>query len=525
MAKLALSALFVTAMIIGAVLTTVAWRRRRESVGFAAIAALCAGAVWWSLCTMVPLYSHDPTVVTVAMSLLYPGVFLVVIGWWAVARSLTNRFWRLDRRTLALLAVEPLLCAAALITNPWHHLFIERLRPTAIDGAFAAEFGPLFWLHTVYSYVVIVYSAVTIFRIYIQQTGRYRGYLAAVLSVLPTSVVNLVGILAGGRLIDLTAIGFALSAPVMYWVARQSTLSLAPVVHREVFQNMDDPVLILDSGQRLVEANPAAGRLLTELGLVESGNDEWVAQLLSRLPEHAIGEYVIRDVRGSGLDFSVQVSPLRDRRGEPSGSILVAHDITVQLRQREQIEAVNEQLRAQLATIEALRATLADQAARDYLTDLHNRRHLMTELDAAMERGDDFAFVLLDIDFFKLINDRHGHNTGDDVLVHVAHRLRGALRPGDLAARYGGEEFALLLHGLTGAEAAAWVDGLRQQVSAEALQVNGHAVPVTFSAGVSTSAGYRCPINLIDDADQALYAAKANGRNRVEQAVVAAAAG
>jgi diguanylate cyclase (GGDEF)-like protein len=294
-------------------------------------------------------------------------------------------------------------------------------------------------------------------------------------------------------------------------------------VHREVFQNMDDPVFILDSGQRLVEANPAATRLLSELGIVEGEDDGWAAWLLSRLPEQAIGEYVIRDVCGSGLDFSVQVSPLRNRRGDPSGSILVAHDITVQLRQREQIEAVNEQLRAQLATIEALRASLADQAARDYLTDLHNRRHLMTELGAAMERGDDFAFVLLDIDFFKLINDRHGHNTGDDVLVHVAHRMRDALRPGDLAARYGGEEFALLLHGLSGAEAAAWADGLRQGISAEPLQVNGHAVPVTFSAGVSTSAGCRNPINLIDDADQALYAAKANGRNRVEQAAVAAA--
>ncbi|GAA0533094.1 histidine kinase N-terminal 7TM domain-containing protein [Paractinoplanes ferrugineus] len=507
MARVALSALFAVAIIIAATLTVMAWQRRRESAGFTAIAALAGGATWWSLCTTVPLFSHDRTLVMVANSLLYPGVFLVVAGWWATARALTNRFWRLDRRSLLLLSIEPALCTIAILTNPWHHLFIDHLRPTVIDGAWAAVFGPLFWLHTIYSYVLVLYSAVSIFRTYVRQTGRYRGYLVAVLAILPAVLINVGGILAGGHIIDVTACGFALSAPTMYWVTHRSTPSLAPVVHREVFQNMMDPVVVLGPNGNLVEANPAATALLARLGVPAAD----LGRLLADVPTRFGGDHVLRDVRGSGLDFSVRVSLLLGPRGEYAGAILVAHDITEQLR-------VNEQLRAQLTTIEALRASLAEQAARDYLTGLYNRRHLMDELSKALDRGTGFTFVLLDIDFFKQINDRHGHNAGDDVLVHLATRLAGSLRPGDVAARYGGEEFALLLHGVAGAEAAAWMDGVRAAVAAEPIDVDGVPIAVSFSAGVADSAGHQCPIALIADADQALYSAKANGRNRVEPA-------
>src|SRR5262245_7104400 len=109
MATLVLSALFAVAIFIAATLTVMAWRRRREGAGFTAIAAIAGGATWWSVATAVPLFSRDPTVVEVSISLLYPGVFLVVSGWWATSRALTNRFWRLSRRSALLLAIEPAL--------------------------------------------------------------------------------------------------------------------------------------------------------------------------------------------------------------------------------------------------------------------------------------------------------------------------------------------------------------------------------------------------------------------------------
>ncbi|MEV6349105.1 diguanylate cyclase [Actinoplanes sp. NPDC051851] len=526
MATLVLSAVFAVSVVVALSVLVAAGRRRREAPGFATIAAFAAGAAWWSAASMVTLYTRDETIVSIGIALIYPGVFLLVAAWWATAQALTDRFWRLERRTALLLAVEPVLCTLAIITNPWHHLFISGLRPTVIDGALASVFGPLFWVHALYSYAMIGYSAVKIFRTYLRQASRYRAYLIATVNGLPSTIINIAGVMVGGRLIDLTAAGFVIGAPTMYWlVTRQAGPAIAPVAHREVFRKIPDAVLVLDATRRVIDANPAAARLLADLGVATRDATGRIVLphrlgVVPGVPDDADGDHEIRDVLGRGIDLSLRISLLHDRRGTPAGCIMVARDVTEQNRQHEHVEYVNRQLRGQLATIEALRASLADQAARDYLTGLFNRRQLMTELTAAIERGTPFAVVLLDIDFFKQVNDRYGHNAGDDVLVHLADALTGALRPGDVAARYGGEEFALLLHGLSGPEAAAWADGLRRAVAAYPLRTGDAEIAVTFSAGVAAGGGARpTPAHLIHDADLALYAAKENGRNRVEQAL------
>ncbi|MFC4066624.1 GGDEF domain-containing protein [Actinoplanes subglobosus] len=521
MVVLALTALFAAAAAVAGTVFAIAWRRRAEAPGFGSIALVAAGAAWWSAASTAPLFLRDHTLMMIGLSVPYLGVCLLVAGWWATARALTDRFWTISRRATVLLAIEPVLCLLALATNPWHHQFIQRLKPTVIDGALAAVFGPLFWVHTLYSYVLIGYSAFIVIRVYIRETGRYRGYLLVVLTSLPSGVINMAGILAGGRIIDLTAVGFAMTAPVIYWlVARQSMPALAPVAHQEVIRNMDDAVIVLDPGQRLVFTNPAANRFLLRLGLAtEEDGRVRLPERITGLSPGAEGRHLLRDVHGSGIDFDVRVSPLRDGRGKTAGAIMVARDVTEQNRQREQAERANEQLRTQLATIEALRASLADQAARDYLTGLFNRRHLMGELTTALRAGAGFAIALIDIDHFKRINDGYGHNTGDDVLTRVAGHLVRYLAPGDVAARYGGEEFALLLHGVSGDEAAARVDDLRRTVAAAPIPAGaGPPLTVTFSAGVAVADGRRSAVELIHEADVALYTAKTNGRNRVERA-------
>ncbi|WP_433789342.1 diguanylate cyclase [Actinoplanes sp. CA-252034] len=521
MAHLALAALFAAAAAIAATVLVIAWRRRSEAAGFASIAVVAAGATWWSAVSTAPLLTEDPGSLMIGLSLPYLGVCTLVAGWWATARALSDRFWTLTRRSVLLLAIEPVLVLVALVTNPFHHLFIAGLKSTVIDGAQAAVFGPLFWVHAVYSYAMIGYAGFVVIRTYSRETSRHRGYLLMVLTSVPTLLINLAGILTGGRIIDLTAVSFALTAPIVYWlVTRQSTPALAPVAHQEVIRNMNDAVIVLDPELRLVVANPAAGRFLLRLGLatVERGRIR-LPELVTDLPADAEETFLLRDVRGSGVDFDVRVSPLHDRRGNRAGTMMIARDVTDQNRQREHVEAANDQLRAQLATIESLRATLADQAARDYLTGLYNRRHLMSALADARDTGAGFAIALIDIDFFKKINDGYGHNAGDDVLVHVARHLSGGLRPGDVAARYGGEEFALLLHGVTGEEAAARVDELRRTLSEDRVPAaGGSTLQVTFSAGVAVRDGDRTAVDLIHEADMALYAAKSQGRNRVERA-------
>ncbi|SDT22413.1 GGDEF domain-containing protein [Actinoplanes derwentensis] len=506
-AVLSIAAIFGAAVVISAIVSVSAWLRRHEATGYLSIAVLAAGSVWWSAMSMVTLFWRDPTVALWSISLTYAGVFLLVGGWWVTSRALADRFWRLRPRTALILAAEPLLCTIALATNPWHHLFIDHLKATSVGGAYAAVFGPLFWVHALYCYALLTISGVRVFRVFIRGAGRKRGYLLAVLTTLPSVLVNLVGILSGGRLVDLTAIGLAVGAPVMYWMVRHdSSPSAAPVSHHDLFRIMSDLVIVVDGQRRVLDHNPAARSLVEHLGAADR-----LPAVFGEFPAGGHSEFTINDIGGTGIDLSVQISAVTGRRSSDTAWVLVARDVTEDNDRRRALEHANAQLHTQLATIERLRSDLAEQANRDHLTGLHNRRHLMTTLSGMLASGRPLSFALVDIDHFKQINDRYGHTTGDDVLRQVAQRLSVVARPGDLVARYGGEEFAIVLADCGIDEATARVDEVRRAVKAG----DSGAAAVTVSAGVTASTTAHDIRELIHTADMALYAAKESGRDRV----------
>jgi diguanylate cyclase (GGDEF)-like protein len=163
------------------------------------------------------------------------------------------------------------------------------------------------------------------------------------------------------------------------------------------------------------------------------------------------------------------------------------------------------------------------QASTDGLTDLANRRHfeeaLAGEISRAERFGGTLALVLADLDDFKQVNDRYGHQTGDDVLRAFADVLRETVRDIDLAARYGGEEFAVLLPqtDLDGAERLA--QRLRETMASRRLTLEpGATFTVTSSFGVASFPEASTPAALFAAADEALYRAKSEGKNRVVSA-------
>jgi len=162
-------------------------------------------------------------------------------------------------------------------------------------------------------------------------------------------------------------------------------------------------------------------------------------------------------------------------------------------------------------------------ASTDYLTGLPNRRTLVTVGERRFaerpQQASGLALAVIDIDHFKAINDCHGHEVGDVALRHVAVHLRTACRGSDLAARHGGEEFVVLWEGLDTTAALMAGERLRALVAGEPLNAGGVFIPMTISMGVAAAnAGDRSFHDLLRRADEALYAAKAGGRNRVEQA-------
>lgn len=187
-------------------------------------------------------------------------------------------------------------------------------------------------------------------------------------------------------------------------------------------------------------------------------------------------------------------------------------------------------LHATLATLVVARllGRLHRLARRDPLTGLLNRRAMHELLDEHASRlrraGDTFAVLLVDLDHFKAINDRHGHDVGDRALVHATHCIAQALRAQDRIGRQGGDEFVVLLPGCDVRRAAAEAERLRLEVQASPLQHAGAVLPLSLTIGVAqwAGAGEDCA-RLLARADEALLRAKRSGRNRVETAAPAPA--
>jgi diguanylate cyclase (GGDEF)-like protein len=162
-----------------------------------------------------------------------------------------------------------------------------------------------------------------------------------------------------------------------------------------------------------------------------------------------------------------------------------------------------------------------DEAQHDVLTGLHNRRALMVRiaeaLTAAQHARQSLSLIFLDLDHFKVVNDRHGHLVGDACLRIVAERIQSELRSGDILARWGGEEFVVLLLHTGRNEAEVIGERIRRRVAASPFQADNEMVRLTVSLGISgfTGAGAESPEQLIEQADAALYRAKSAGRNRL----------
>lgn len=184
-----------------------------------------------------------------------------------------------------------------------------------------------------------------------------------------------------------------------------------------------------------------------------------------------------------------------DDRGAPSGAVSIIRDISRHKARQHALQQV---------------------AASDSLTGADSRRAFLDKLDGELERaarGGRASLLLIDIDHFKAVNDRHGHGAGDQVLSLFVERLREGLRPGDSVGRLGGEEFAVLLPDSDVQSAARLCDRLRALIGAPIAMAEGPPLHVTFSAGLVAVRPGAERSDLLEAADKALYRAKHSGRN------------
>lgn len=191
----------------------------------------------------------------------------------------------------------------------------------------------------------------------------------------------------------------------------------------------------------------------------------------------------------------------------PNGELLVqGKDLTRQ-------KALESQLKSSVQTLNKLALT-------DELTQLANRRSFVQTVEHQIMLSQDLektvTLLALDIDLFKVINDTHGHNTGDKVLQHCATLIKNAVRQHDIVGRLGGEEFAIYLGTTDGETAYRIAERIREKLASSPLSVANNNIQVTASIGMTTLGADASFKRLYTQADEALYQAKTKGRNRVE---------
>lgn len=272
-----------------------------------------------------------------------------------------------------------------------------------------------------------------------------------------------------------------------------------------IIRSAREAIVVADATDKVTLVNPSAELLLgcslqqiKDNGFLEVLGDR---ALMLRLLEDPEGKAEI--FRRGELVLSAQASRINADDGHVAGSAALIRDITVE-------KTLEEELR-KLSTV-------------DGLTNLFNRRFLDETLQLELERARRYqhhlSILMLDVDHFKKFNDQHGHDMGDRVLKAVAVAMKESLRVTDYACRYGGEEFLMILPNTPAA--GAFDTGERIRLAVAALVIDG--LKVTISIGCATLADVDADSHgkFVEKADQALYEAKRQGRNRCVQASVAA---
>ncbi|KXK12316.1 MAG: diguanylate cyclase [Chloroflexi bacterium OLB14] len=303
-------------------------------------------------------------------------------------------------------------------------------------------------------------------------------------------------------------------------------IELIPIARDIVIDHIPQFVVVIDARDLIIDANEVAEHWAGLPKAEMIGKDplhiftKW-SQFLNRL---LVTEETREEVTLAGEPTRIvelMVIPIKNKSdGTLSGRVVVAHDITERKQSENDLTDMNEILWGKIEEVELLRAQLQEQAIRDPLTGLFNRRFFSESLEKetaqALRDNSTLSIIILDIDHFKQVNDQYGHKLGDLALQQLAKLLTDNIRSGDIACRFGGEEFVILMPNATTESAFERAEFLRKQFEGMIIKFENKKLTCTFSAGVASFPTHAdSGESVLNLADTALYQSKSNGRNKV----------
>ncbi len=494
----------------------------------------------WPFCQFAIKTTDNPTYQLFYVKAAFVDSALLSTGWVFFTILLTGQTRFLRRKVLLLLSAPAIFSAACIIFSPYSW-FVQPVN----EGYIQRTYGPLFWLFIAVIIIQVVTSLYVISTALVRDlVPRVRKQVMLVLKgILAVSVFILLDI-ALNVVLDpylpvipgMTSLGILLSA-VFFVVSinRDKVFDLATIAHQDVMDTIGHGILVLDEYDNVVEINRFLGPHM-HLHRGQQFNIRFIFLESSPAIEAFISGYHERPLERIEIEIlhtviqrylKIQATPIMVS-GLRVGRIVTFQDITELQRliheTHQQNRVLQERNHSLIAVQKELYETnrqLQQMAITDSLTGCYNRHYLTQQLEDEVilnrEKHIPFALILLDIDFFKNVNDTYGHLAGDEVICQTVEVLKQELRQTDVLARYGGEEFIIYLPDTREAEALHVAEQVKARVEMNQITIANAAGPVsvTISMGLLTINDFSLNSNLFEDVDQALYQAKNKGRNRI----------
>jgi len=371
--------------------------------------------------------------------------------------------------------------------------------------------GPIYPISRFYTTICMIMAVALLAFQMKKWKGRYRKQLFTILVclLLPlvTDVVFYISIMTGINRYQIYFTSFALAIMNFFLyreVMQPNVFEIISVATETAMEYIKEGFILVDINNNFLLSNPAAAEILPGIFLLVKGNSifstlGWPAEL--------------NDLRKDTVEFSID--------GEKDGEntrYFRASIGPVYAKNRAQVARMI--LLAEITDSVKLMKELENAAYIDGLTGLYNRKHFSELVNADVERAqrlDQTVYTaMLDLDFFKKVNDTYGHLAGDMVLKTIAGVVRQTIRAYDLLCRYGGEEFALLLLDLDAIDAFNLMERIRENVESAVTRYEGIEIKITCSIGIAEFLQMDTLESSIKKSDEALYIAKNCGRNQVK---------
>lgn len=465
----------------------------------------------YSLGVALELSAIDIERIFLGIKIKYIGIVFTPALWIIFALKYTGIENKKIRSHYPLLFIIPVITLVLIYTNNLHHLYYETMgiisTPHLMVGK--TERGIWYYVFLIFNNIIIIAGDLLFFRLMIRSRGyiRKQALIIVIASVFPWigDILYLMGLSLYG--IDHTPFFLTVMGPLLLLsMFRYRMLNLTPIARSIVFNEINDPIFVLDNEKRLVDQNIAAHNFLEKYQLCSESVHKDALPGMDQIRE------LINISSGNGLKFicresdeikyyNSHITLISSGSRNHLGKILTLHDIT---REQEMIDQLH------------------SQATTDDLTGINNRRNLMklckNELIKSKRYNRPISLLLMDIDFFKGVNDTYGHQMGDKALQVVAQTLSLELRNPDIQGRYGGEEFIAILPETDYRSTEKIAERLRKSIEEIRIPFKEKFICINISIGtitVDSKNNNQTMESILTKVDEALYTAKETGRNKV----------